>query len=366
MNLCVYDTVKHVQVRDARLAALRYFFLLTIGIYVGVFELWANGGWLDSSSVVGVIRFSLQQPTVNGCNPLQESSSSSSRPSSSNSTNCANDFRRLDELPYCAQFYNGKNHTKKNKNQADDEVEQQYPGNVYNCRIYESINAQIISEKSLVVITRGSVSEQSLVCTDDMMTCPRTYQSNSSTSEAEQDKFYTAQPESFTILLDHAVTASKLCTRQQGSGYACSSESSKYHGRLYSKSRELCMEYKEQAFAHYIGDARSNTAPCYIQPNQTSDNDQDFFSLDVLLKASGIQLDDCNNNYTDVAIEEEGGPAQQPLCQTFRETGATILLNVYWNDFVPYFGKVEPYYYYSPVFIAGSSFKQYIPYYHVR
>jgi hypothetical protein len=354
MNLCVYDTVKHVQVRDARLAVLRYFFLLAIGIYVCVFELWAFGGWLDSSPVVGVVRFSLQQPTVNGCNPELP--------------NCTNAFSRLDELSYCSQFYGNKSHTqKKRKNHTADDDE--YPGNVYNCKVYEAINAQIMSEKSLVVITRGFTSEQSLVCTDDMMTCPRTYQS---TSEDEEDKFYTAQPESFTVLLDHAVTASKLCSRQeqQVGAYACFSDSSKYRGRMYSKSRELCMEHKEHAFAHYIGDARSSTAPCYIQPNSTSDTGQDFFSLNVLLRASGIQLDDCNINYNhndDVTMEEEEervADQASPYCQTFRETGATILLNVYWNDFVPYYGKVEPYYYYSPVFIGGT-FKQYIPFYHV-
>ena len=78
-------------------------------------------------------------------------------------------------------------------------------GNVYPCEIYESINAQIVSEKSIAIITRASVTNQTQVCGADAMTCPRTYSDSS-----EEFRFNTAQSERFTILFDHAVTASQI------------------------------------------------------------------------------------------------------------------------------------------------------------
>jgi hypothetical protein len=212
------------------------------------------------------------------------------------------------------------------------------------------MNSQIVSESSIAVISRASTVNQTLVCGAYDLTCSRTYNDTSL-----EHKFYTAQSESFTIMFDHAVTASKICTsRGINDNYACSSESSDYQGRLYSKSHRLCEQEhaKGNAFKHYRGAKESNVAPCYVNPNQTSTK-QDFFSLDVLLKAADVDLDGCNG----------GESSSDSPCQTYRESGATMLLNIYWSDFNPYDGRVAPYYYYSPQIIAGSSFKQYIPFY---
>ena len=126
--LCAYPTVKYVQIQDTRLVVLRYIFVMAIAVYVGFFELFAMGGWLDPSPVVGVVRFSLQQPTVDNCDPMQEG--------------CDNAFDPLNELPYCEQ------------SSLD------YPGQIYPCEIYEAVNAQLTSEKSLTVITRASTIPQ--------------------------------------------------------------------------------------------------------------------------------------------------------------------------------------------------------------
>jgi ATP P2X receptor len=321
MSCCTYDTVKYVHIKDARLGVLRVFFLFGIVAYVVVFEMMAQGGWLESSPVVGVVRLSLQHPTIDNCDP---------------STNgCANSFSALNTLPYCTQ-YNDTARTNRS-----------YSGATYPCEIYEAINAQIVSERSIVVITRGSVKNQTLLCTSNDMTCPNTYHDTSS-----EHKFFTAQSEAFTILLDHAVTASKICTNQNNrASQACSSEASNYQGRLLSKSNRLCaLEHtKGNAFTSYQSKKETGNVPCYIQPNRTSTN-QDFFSLNILLEAAGMDLDDCNPN--------TGIP-----CQTYRDTGATLLLNIYWSDFRPFRGLVTPYYYYSPQFIVGSTFKQNIPFY---
>jgi len=61
--------------------------------------------------------------------------------------------------------------------------------------------------------------------------------------------------------------------------------------------------------------------------------------------------------------KEEGGLRSDPdkitnaTCTTFRESGATILLTVLWNDFMHYKGLIEPYYHYKAR-IIGTSYKE--------
>ena len=338
--ICAYPTVKYVQIQDTRLVILRYSLILVIISYVGIFEMWWMGGWLDPAAVVGVVRFSLQQPTVDNCDPTLPG--------------CNNAFAPLDTLSYCEQSYT------RNRNSTSNDTKS-YPGSIYPCEIYEAINAQMINEKSLTVITRASTIQQQFVCPSDTnMTCPKTYENTS-----PEYKFYTAQSESFTVLIEHAVTASKICTRHQGlatsktpPSYACSAESSAYPGRLLSKNDQLCQrEHANQnAFQAYRGSTEAKGAPCYINPNRTKSYNQDFFSLDVLLQAAGVSLDDCSTGISD--HNNDTGS-----CQTYRDSGATLLLNIYWSDFVPYHGLVAPHYYYSPQLVARSSFKQYVPFY---
>lgn len=324
-SCCAYDTAKYVRIRDQRLGVLRFFFVVSIIAYVAIVEMWALGGWLESSPVVGVIRFSLQQPTVQDCNPSDPE--------------CSDAFAPLSSLPYCRQY---------NRSGFNAAL---YQGNVYPCEIYEATNAQIVSEKSLAVITRASVTNQTLVCHSDDDTCPRTYNDLSA-----EYKFYIAQSEAFTVLFDHAVTASKICTSHSKKGsYACSAEASHYSGRLRSDSSALCKHehLRNNSFTNFRGAEIASDAPCYVQPNRTSTN-QDFFSLDVLLKAAGVDLDSCNT---------EGVSASDSTCPTYRETGGTLLLNIYWSDFQAYRGVVGPYYYYSAQMIVSSEFKQRIPFY---
>ena len=66
-----------------------------------------------------------------------------------------------------------------------------------------------------------------------------------------------------------------------------------------------------------------------------------------------LSLDDCLEG-----TKNNDGP-----CTTYRESGATLLLKIVWNDFRPYKGLVEPFYYYSPRLI-GDSYKESLPYYH--
>jgi hypothetical protein len=79
------------------------------------------------------------------------------------------------------------------------------------------VNAQIVRETSIVVWTKAVVQNETLVCSgaveplqkDETQTCPRTYEAT-----AQSSPFYVAEPEKFTLLLDHAVTAGRICEQQ--------------------------------------------------------------------------------------------------------------------------------------------------------
>lgn len=335
-----YETVKYVQVQDARLGWLRFVLLVGIALYVGVVEMAYMGGYLEATRVVGATRFSLKQPTMDDCDS-----------SSFKNENCTNAFAPLDTLPYCQQGWD--------YNEASSSSSSSYGGSVYPCQIYEAVNAQLIRESSIVVWTRASTQKQSLVCdgTNDM-TCPRTYQAQNDTNGGP---FYIAQSEAFTVLLEHAATASHICESSHTLSsvatphYACSAQASSYpdSGRMLSLNQNLCQKEfaKNNSYELPHGTKRTQQFPCYIGPNVTS-NGHDYFSLDVLLQASGISsLDDCTEKKN-----------SDDCVTTFRESGATVLLTIVWNDFRPYHGLVEPFYFYKPR-IIGTSYKESLAFY---
>ena len=369
-----YETVKYVSIQDSRLGLLRYLLMLLILIYVGFIEMYANGGYLFSDTIHGVLRFTVQQPTINNCDPFNETSSSS----------CENNFFPLRELSYCQQQQQQQQRHKPNTLNDSNS----YNGNIYPCQYYEAINAQIITETSVTIITRAKQLNQTFLCGDGDDaensrgsgsrddTCPHTYQTvlpstTNTTNATTIIPFYVAQSEAFTILMDHAVTATKLCSMSSASSsysasmsYACSTSSSHREeshgssiqsGRLFTTNLELCQQYTSYPTSRSssgIPTSTSNiaTAPCYIEPNVT-DNHFDYFSMDVLIRAAGINsLDDCIDG-------------SSKKCTTYRESGATLMVHVIWNDFIPYRGMVKPYYFYR-VQLINQSYKTYIPYYH--
>jgi hypothetical protein len=367
-----YETIKYVRIPDARLASLRGIFQFLIVVYVVVIEMLGKGGHLEASRVVGTIRFSLRQPTKGQCDPT--ASTDPEKP-------CLNDFLPLDQLPYCQQANRTSQRHQKQQNRGSIQN-----GTIYSCQIYEAVNAQLIRETSIVVWTKAIVQNETLVCSgveeeggglptpQHNYTCPRTYEATST-----KVPFYIAQPERFTLLLDHAVTAGRICEQRQktehssstsSAAYACSTQSSDLFqsGRLYSIQEEQCRQHflRNNSYSSATGDKVQSSAPCFIGANQTNAR-QDFFSLNTLLEAAGLDLDSCNTRRElkeDQNDESLSDSMVGNCAQTFRESGATLLVNIVWNDFHPYrLGVAEqPFYYYKVTWI-GNVYKEQIPYY---
>jgi len=414
MNCFSYETVKYVKVEDSRLGCLRLMLLLFILLYVGVIEMAYMGGYLEATRVVGAVRFSLEQPKHgSGCpssTPAGESfvagESIEASAIDNEDENCTNAFAPLDTLPYCEQslksqeglsVINKENSIATSRMLGSQDTSNvssksqstsNYMGALYPCQIYEAINAQLMRESSIVVWTRASTQNQTLVCgSGEENTCPQTYEAIDDGGGSDHQPFYIAQSEAFTLLFEHTATASHICetkfqrhqTYQSTDDsfkslllhphYSCSAQAADYpaSGRLLSLHHGLCQEAHangKRAYAQPLGNERVSHAPCYITPNRTS-NHHDFFSLDVLIKSTGISsLDDCleekeNSTITDDLYSElQSAPLNDPVtCTTLRESGATILLTVLWDDFLPYRGIVEPYYHYKAR-IIGTSYKE--------
>ncbi|KAJ8599890.1 hypothetical protein CTAYLR_002801 [Chrysophaeum taylorii] len=295
-DVFAYPTTKFVRIRDARLGLFKIVLALGILGYVGLYELAYEGLYLEASAVTGAVRFTLQQPTVGGCDPTD--------------AGCANAFLPTSETSYCAQS------------------SATYAGTQYPCEYYENIGAQVVMKSALLVVTRQTTYDEELVCVAaDETTCPRVYNITS------QETTYVADAERYTVLVDHSVVAASLAE-------SVARPSSKLKGRLYVKnSHSLCREY--DGYRDIVGSSKSRRAPCFVAGNETSRN-LDFFSLDVLLRAADISLDDINY----------GG-------MTYRETGTSLLLTITYQNFRPWRGKGEVVYSYTPDVVGSTSYKLY-------
>ncbi|GMH81889.1 hypothetical protein TrVE_jg5396 [Triparma verrucosa] len=248
-----YPTVKMVKIQDSRLGLFKLFLVFMIVLYIAVFQLWKDSGYLQTEKVSGISRFTLQQPTVDDCSPTND--------------DCMNDFNALPDLAYCNQS------------------SLPYDGDKYPCQYYESVGLGTMFESSILVTTRVTTRQEDLVCNSTSeTTCPRVY--NLTSPDAEKT-YYSADVERFTVLFDTSVMATTL---------QIYGESSEMEGMLYvEKNSALCASYAT-ATKSWGGKAITSTAPCYIAPNKTNAN-LDFFQLGILMSAADSDLDVGNNRY---------------------------------------------------------------------
>lgn len=157
-----YPTVKMVKIQDSRLGMFKLFLTFLIVLYIAVFQLWKDSGYLQTEKVSGISRFTLQQPTVNDCSPTNN--------------DCMNNFNALTDLPYCSQSGSLP-----------------YSGDKYPCQYYESVGLTQLFESSILVTTRVTTRDEYLVCNATAgTTCPRVY--NLTNPDAEKT-YYSADVE---------------------------------------------------------------------------------------------------------------------------------------------------------------------------
>jgi hypothetical protein len=164
-SLLSYSTVKIVQINDKRLGLLHYCFMLCIFGYILGYTILYQQRYLLLQAPFGSLRMSLKSPQSRGLTPVPET-----------------------KLPYCKQRNATYNGYKNNECIYWDEDFVLFPP---------------IEATAMFVTTRVSITEQSANCDLRNSTCRYLPVSNTS-------HFYIADPENFTILIDHSVYANEV------------------------------------------------------------------------------------------------------------------------------------------------------------
>ncbi|KAH8098095.1 hypothetical protein JL720_1022 [Aureococcus anophagefferens] len=177
-----------------------------------------------------------------------------------------------------------------------------YAGNKRTCEFYEQIGAQQTMDSSLLVSTRITTLEQRLVCnaTHGPATCPQVY------DVASERTNYVMAAERFTVLIDHSVLATSI-RHLQGTSSALS-------GRLYVKKSRACAEYGGSVTM------RGSRA----RPGRAA-------------RADDVSLDD---------VSYDG--------KTYRETGASLIFEITYQNFRGWPGVGEIFYSYTPMVVRAA------------
>jgi len=177
--LVTYKTPKLVSVRDKKLGLLFNLLQLTVIIYLVVYVCAYKCKHLVKEKATGLSRLTIQQPTK-GCNPLDHG--------------CDSNFTAATKLPYCTQY------------KGDLKVPDQQA-----CMFHDGVDIsyEIPVPGTLYAISRYSKFKQKKDCdpesSDDFGCHGTLYRS---AKEKQEQTFYMADIERFTLLLGHGFEAS--------------------------------------------------------------------------------------------------------------------------------------------------------------
>lgn len=313
-----YTTTKSVTIRDFRLGIIHYSLLICIVIYIVVFQLWANLGYLKMSPVVNSIRLTLQQPTQK-CNP--------------NKPWCRDNFKPLSQLPYCCAANSSCVAGPKESCICDFQ-----PGKLFNnypCTWLGGDDAGIVQGNSISVTTL--THEYHLRLNDTCFTnFPNATNECGKAWIVESDTLaFTADAESYTVLIDHSVTV-------PGTRLALTSQKMKglLEVQAGSKLQEKLCATSEGAVDSDVGGQPTTKAPCFVQPTMTP-NGLDYFPLGVLLAAAGVDLD---------TVSSEGDTS-------VRYEGMIMNVEIFYTNTQPWRGLKDPRYVYRVSTIPEATHK---------
>lgn len=314
-----YPTTKVLRIRDARLGCLRVCLTLMVALYVIVWELWNQGGYLQDDVPMGTVTFMLRQRGSTCPNEEMNRTDCSECRVDTSDDDCFDEWAPVQTLDYCTQ----SNFT--------------YDGREYECRQQEYTEVEKVEDLSLFCTTLASAQTQTKVCStveDDPLykggDCDNVYATNST------DTYYIADIESFIVFVKHTFRASSI-------GITGNSHSNK--GRLKVKSGDVCDRSRRPKSYLRHGKATHDDF-CYVQLNHTYsdlDNTGDVYDeIDLsLLLASDF----------DFHLDRWNGRDNS----TYRETGVHIKVYIRYYNFFPWTWTVKTLYTYEAVHEPGSS-----------
>mmetsp|Transcript_26620 Transcript_26620/g.70020 ORF Transcript_26620/g.70020 Transcript_26620/m.70020 type:complete len:452 (+) Transcript_26620:196-1551(+) len=326
-DLCAYQTVKMVAIRDRRLGLLKFFLLAVIAIYIIVYKVVYQCNYLKLEAPVGTVRFSLREPTAlyNSTTNQPIMDPGSQKPVTCDTVkdytpkgeDCKVTFKPVQDYGYCKQ-------SPLNSNCKKD---------CYNCTYWDAIEAKNVQGKSVLITTHiQEVKQNRTLCSENPMagqTCSRIWNNTKGPLDS-----YVAGIEDFTLLLDHAIATPTL---------GITATSRNMSGRLLIQENDTLCAVRG-GFDDYRGTVSKNTAPCYVNPIQALG--LDFFTMDDLLGSANIDLDG----------EASAG-------HSVRYYGSVVLLSITYYNHWPWVGthgwtgRKHINYFYSVSLLPDSSYK---------
>lgn len=294
-DLFVYDAPRVVRIRDARLGLLQYAMLILISLYIVVWQLVQGNSYLKFRNPTVTMRMTLQQPTLDGCNPNDDS--------------CQDTYPPFKSLPYCC--------TSDCKDMGEGGCKCPWRAfKNFQCKYVDGAGDAQRNAESIVVGTFQSEYNQTRNASCFGSTpCTKLW-----LNTQEQRGMFMADIDDFTVSVDHAVQNQELGisrTSRQMSGWLLVNGSS-------GLQRSLCKKEKTAMTKPVFGQP-TNESPCYIRPNQSEDS-FDHFTVKTMMMAMGLSLD---------------GPSYSGSGHSIRFEGLTVTLRISYFDTWPWHGVLK-------------------------
>eukprot|EP01046_Picozoa_sp_COSAG06_P014564 COSAG06_NODE_906_length_11624_cov_6.452321_9_plen_520_part_00 len=364
-----YTTPKLVTIEEPKLGAMHYTFLFCIGVlYVGVYALLINGGYMLHEPPIGTVKMSLQGPHPNSgptaCEPGPKDPA------------CNYTFADTRDLAYCSKDPSAKECDKKQKlapskgraaatvgrkprqlSEGDSALgaaarppsppTPDAPPDVCPCRIQDELQAvyPVTGDSPFFITTRVMEAHQHVngACGLHNTTCPQPYVTDIET----RSYYFVADIENFTLMIDHAAyspSGAKVCRSDK-----CKS---------FLGSGSAAMNWNDKAQKFTAGRLKyGENDEKEIVPRRTPTM-LDYFTIAELLQATrkakengptwGVSLDEPSD-----VVDKDG--------HSIRHEGMVLLLKIYYSNFIPgssyFFLEDTIQYYYTAQMLSGTESK---------
>jgi len=301
-----YEVQKVVRIHDPKLWIINFCLCLLVMVYIFVIQLWKQGGYAVGYAVEGAACVKLYEPTLNGCDMLNQSP-------------CPLVLAPKTSLAYCS-IYEGK-----------------APAGQFQrpCKILSADAIQRRLPDSISVLT--SVTEYDLVkaCNQSLTNCNTTQNVNSKST------YYVSGIEDYTVSIFHTVSYAASPDSSAPTGYIGSSDNFPV-GKLLVKNSDLCLNYANTVDTE---GKPTNNAPCFLLATKNPHHilSRDEYPLSAILADIGVDLDDFNPG----------------TGTSYRDSGMIITLQIVYQNFKQWSGISPVDFYYNPIFEPKIAYSYY-------
>lgn len=317
-----YKTKRMVAIKDRRLGILNYSFMFATLIYVLVYQILFNTGYLLITTPSGSHRFSLRALTNDvGCDPIDDVGCYTVSPDVQSTEYCSQAPDENQGLCVAEQYLSSQDEQCMRKR---------------DCSLADELDVGVIEGSELLLTTRIFEVAQYNACPNSASqasNCDSLWENLNATSDS-----YIAGVEDFTLMVDHAVKDSN--TKSDLAGVSRSMK-----GVLsIPNNAALCQSLASQnRVVRSPKGVATTTAPCFVDSNLPAADDYDVFAMTEWLGAGDLDLD-----------QPSGSKPGEPV----RARGSVVTFTIDYTNVHPWLGASDEIFYTISVdFLPGSSYK---------